>query len=228
MTLHAAIRDSLQERIHSGEWELGARIPDEVNLAQEYGCARTTINRALQALADDGLIVRKRKGGTRVNPTPARWAKFEIPIIREEIEANGSRYRHQVLENKILVPPASVRSRLHMQSGDEALYLETMHLADDRPHAFEMRWVNPQSVPEILNAPLDQISANEWLVRTVPFSTGDVSLAASSASETIARALDIVPGSAVFSIDRTTWLEETFITTAKLFHRQDYKLYMKL
>ena len=63
---HHKIRQMLKGRIESGEWELGALIPRELALAEEYNCARTTINRALQALADEGVVVRKRKGGTRV------------------------------------------------------------------------------------------------------------------------------------------------------------------
>ena len=139
---HTAIRESLQERIQAGEWALGDRIPDEIDLAAEYGCARTTVNRALRALADDGLVVRKRKGGTRVNPFPVRKATLDIPVLREQIEATGGAYRHQIIEQKMKTPPSSVRTRLKLTTGEKALYMETMHLADERPFAFEVRWVN--------------------------------------------------------------------------------------
>ncbi|MBL4673106.1 MAG: GntR family transcriptional regulator, partial [Arenicella sp.] len=82
---HHDIRQALRGRIESGEWQLGALIPGEMALADEYGCARTTINRALQTLANDGLVIRKRKGGTRVCEMPVRQAKFEIPILREQV-----------------------------------------------------------------------------------------------------------------------------------------------
>jgi len=228
MTLHLAIRESLQVRIQSGEWELGARIPDEADFAEEYGCARATINRALQALAADGLVVRKRKGGTRVNPSPARWAKVEIPIVREEVEALGSAYRHRLMQRKIKTPPAPIRSPLQMNAGDKALYLETLHLADDRPFAFETRWVNTDAIPAILDAPLEAMSVNEWLVRSVPFSSGDVAFAASNANETIASALEVEPEEAVFRVDRTTWLDDRFITAMKLFYRKDYQIYFRI
>ncbi|HBN93299.1 MAG TPA: GntR family transcriptional regulator, partial [Hyphomonas sp.] len=94
---HQIIRQSILERIQKGEWGLGDLIPGEASLAEEYGCARTTINRALQGLADEGLVVRKRKGGTRVCNMPVRQARFDIPIVREQVEAFGGHYRHQVL-----------------------------------------------------------------------------------------------------------------------------------
>ena len=227
-TSHATIRDSLHQRILSGEWALGDRIPDEIDLAAEYGCARATVNRALRTLAEEGLVVRKRKGGTRINPSPIRKAKFEIPVLREQIEASGAVYRHHVVNQKGKTPPSSVRTRLHLPPGAKALFVETLHLADDRPFAFEVRWVNTSAVPGILNAPLDVLSVNEWLVRTVPFSSGDVVFAAVNADHQVANALEVDEGAALFAIDRTTWLGDEFITTMKLYYKEGYQMYSRL
>ena len=59
---HISIREAIRGRITDGEWAPGAMMPGETDLAEEYGCSRTTVNRALQKLAEDGLIERKRSG----------------------------------------------------------------------------------------------------------------------------------------------------------------------
>jgi GntR family histidine utilization transcriptional repressor len=218
----------MQERIETGEWALGALIPGEVELASEYGCARTTINRALQALADTGMLVRKRKGGTRVCEIPVRHAKIAIPIVREQVEALGCIYTHQVIKSILQKPPASVTSRLNINPNDKAFYLETVHLANDSPFAFEQRWVNLKAVPNILTAPLDEISANEWLVKTVPFSSGDVVFSAINADQKTADFIDTRLGAAIFVLDRTTWYKKEFITTLKLFYKAGFQLYTQL
>lgn len=225
---HQAIRQSILERIQKGEWALGELIPGEAALAEEYGCARTTINRALQGLANEGLVVRKRKGGTRVCEMPVRQARLEIPIVREQVEALGASYRHQLLRKVEKIPPSSIRTRLGLEMGAKALQLDTVHLADGRPFALEVRWVNLQAVPQIRKAPLDEISANEWLVQTVPFSTGDVSFSAVSAGKEMADALECEEGTALFVIDRTTSLAGEYITTMKLYYREGYQLYSRL
>jgi GntR family histidine utilization transcriptional repressor len=225
---HHDIRQVLRGRIESGEWPLGALIPGEMALANEYGCARTTINRALQTLASDGLVIRKRKGGTRVCEMPVRQAKFKIPILREQVEATGGKYRHRIMSQKLKTPTNLVRTRLRIPDGKKALFMETIHLADDCPFAYEQRWVNLQTVPEIMAAPLDQLSANEWLVKTVPFSSGDVVFSAESADSTIADALQSNVGNAIFVVDRTTWMGNDFITTMKLFYKDGYRLYSPL
>ena len=86
----------------------------------------------------------------------------------------------------------------------------------------------PLQVPEILKAPLEKLSANEWLVKTVPFSTGDVAFTAVNADKEVANALEAQEGAAVFVVDRTTWLGSEFITTMKLYYREGYQLYSKL
>jgi GntR family histidine utilization transcriptional repressor len=225
---HQAIRAAVLDRIHTGEWPLGSLIPGEVELAEEYGCARTTVNRALRALAEEGLVIRKRKGGTRVCATPVRQAKFEIPIIREQVEASGGTYSHKVLERRIVMPPEAVATQLNLDRGIEALRLVTIHQSNGQPYAFEERWVNLQAVPTIVDASLDTISANEWLVKTVPFSSGDVSFSAINAADHVAEALNTKSGAALFLVDRTTWLEDQVITTMKLSYHEGYQLYSQL
>jgi GntR family histidine utilization transcriptional repressor len=225
---HHTVRQSIQDRIEVGEWPLGALIPGEIELASEYACARTTINRALQALADAGMVIRKRKGGTRVCEMPVRHAKFTISIVREQVEATGCQYQHRVITSMLKVPPVSVITRLNLQSGEKAFYLETLHLADDRPFAFEQRWVNLKAVPNILAAPLDDISANEWLVKTIPFSSGDVIFSAMNVDQKVATLLATAIGKAIFVVERTTWYKEAFITTMKLFYKDGFQLYTRL
>lgn len=225
---HHQVRQLLQQRIESGEWALGALIPAEMELASEYGCARSTINRALQTLADAGMVVRKRKGGTRVCNLPVRQAKFAIPIVREQVEELGCTYRHKVLARELEMPPSSIATRLNLSHEQTALRLETIHLADDTAFAYEERWVNVKAVPNILTAPFDKISMNEWLVKTVPFSNGDVVFYAINANQKVASSIDADAGSALFVVDRTTWSKNDVITTLKLYYKQGYQLSTRL
>ncbi len=84
-----AIRAEVLNRIRTRVWPPGALIPSEEALAEEFGCARATVNRALRELADAGVLERKRKAGTRVAALPVRKATLDIPVIRQEIAARG-------------------------------------------------------------------------------------------------------------------------------------------
>ena len=90
----------MRRRIVEREWRQGDRIPDEADLATEFGAARATVNKALQLLADEGLLDRRRRAGTRVAAAPVRKATFTIPIIREQIEQAGMAYSHRVVARR--------------------------------------------------------------------------------------------------------------------------------
>jgi GntR family histidine utilization transcriptional repressor len=91
------------KRIREGEWGPGSLLRGEVELAAEF--ARATLNRAMQEFPDDGIIERRRKGGSRVKLAPARQVAFEIPLVRAEIESTGAEYQYALLEDAVDVAP---------------------------------------------------------------------------------------------------------------------------
>ena len=91
------IRAEVLSRIRSKAWPLGTLIPGEEALAQDFGVARATVNRALSELARAGVLERKRKAGTRVAALPVRKATLDIPVIRAEVEARGEAYGLRLL-----------------------------------------------------------------------------------------------------------------------------------
>ncbi len=219
-----AIREAIRERISEREWIPGAVMPGEADFAIEYDCSRATVNRALQSLAEEGIIERKRRAGTRVKEIPVRRAKFEIPIIRLEVEGKGLSYKPKLITRQRTAAPAEIVEKLLLNNGTLALHLETIHLADARPYAFEDRWVNLEAAPEILNAPLKAISANEWLVRHAPYSSGDVRFSAAHADARDAKLLAAPEGAALFCIERMTWLGDEYITHARLKYAPGYEM----
>ena len=221
---HQSIRESIRRRLTSGEWLPGALMPGETEIAAEFGCARSTVNRALRGLAEEGLIERKRRAGTRILELPVRRAHFDLSLIRQEVESMGSTYLPQVVLREIVPPPKHIAERLKLDPSEPLLHLETVHLASGHPHAFEDRWVNIDAAPGILDAPLDKISVNEWLIREVPYSSGDVIFAAQNAGPREAKALNTLPGDALFTIDRATWFNDVYITAVKLFYPPGHEL----
>jgi GntR family transcriptional regulator len=65
-SLSGRVRDELLRAIHSDAFPEG-RLPPEADLAVLLGVSRTTVRAALQSLADDGIISRRRRHGTVIN-----------------------------------------------------------------------------------------------------------------------------------------------------------------
>ncbi len=216
------IRREVLARIRSRAWPLGALIPTEATLAQEFGVARATVNRALSELARSGVLERKRKAGTRVAALPVRKATLDIPVIRAEVEARGEAYSLRLLRCKLAQPPVPVLARLGQDVGD-MLHVETLHLASGRGFVLEDRWLNPAILPTPL-PDFAAISANEWLVAHISYASGDISFCAEAASDAAAAALGVAQGSAVFVTERCTWAPDAPITWVRLVHAPGYRL----
>src|SRR5690606_3281421 len=80
-SLHGRIYTELEDRILSGEWQPGARIPFEHELTEQYGCSRMTVNKAISELAGRGLVIRRRRAGTFVAAPRTHAAVLAIPDL---------------------------------------------------------------------------------------------------------------------------------------------------
>lgn len=157
------VRKEVFRRIREGIWPRGAVLPTEIELAEEFGCARATVNRALRELTEEGIIERRRKSGTRVKMLPDKQARFAIPIVRREVEERGARYRYALVHRQEIAAPDWLVPRIGLRRGQKVLHLQCMHYADNAPFQFEECWVNIEAVPSILEADLETIGPNEWL-----------------------------------------------------------------
>jgi GntR family histidine utilization transcriptional repressor len=218
-----AIRDDIRARIAAREWAPGGLIPGEEALAAAYGVARATVNRALQDLAEAGLVERRRRAGTRVSAGAPRRAVLSIPVLRAEVESLGKTHGFRVLSFLQAVPPAAVAARMAPLPGGPLFWIETLHTADGAPFALERRWLNPAAVPGML-PDLTRVTVNEWLLATVPYATGEIVFSAVSASAEDAAALRCEEGAALFSVERVTRTDAGPVTCVELRHAPGYRL----
>ena len=218
---YLSIRDTLYRRIAEGKWAPGELIPGEVDLAREFDVTRPTIGRALRELADAGLIERRRKAGTRVARRVARDARVVIPLVREEVERRGSSYRYRLLHRSVTAAPEHVRAILGLRTGEKAMHLQCLHLADGRPWQLEQRWISLAAVPQAQQESFETRGPNEWLLAEVPYSTAEHVFRAARPTAEDADLLALAPGEPVFAIERTTWLEDRAVTFVRLLHPGD-------
>ena len=218
------IQARIRRKIEDQTWSPGDLIPGEVALAKQFGCARTTVNRALRELAATGVIDRKRKAGTRVAKSRSRRVTAEIPVIRAQIEAQAKEYRFSILENRSLVPPVYIQKSLSLKTGHKALHLRSVHYADNKPYIYEDRWINTSTVEKIRQVDLTHTSANEWLVENVPFTSGEFVVIACLPGKTVINALELSSGEPVLESRRTTWIADKAVTTVALYYQSGHQM----
>ena len=82
--LYLQLRDALAERIAGGEWKPGAAIPNESDLAREFGVSAGTMRKALDLMEAERLLTRRQGRGTFVNDQTsdelaARFTNLRMP-----------------------------------------------------------------------------------------------------------------------------------------------------
>lgn len=65
--LYEEVANHILERIRSGEWSAGCRLPAEGQLAKEFDVSRSTIREAIRSLQMDGILRSKAGSGTYVS-----------------------------------------------------------------------------------------------------------------------------------------------------------------
>ncbi len=218
------VKAEILQRITGRIWPPGDLVPGEVDLAQEFGVARATVNRAMRELTEEGLLERRRKAGTRVRPSPLRAARFEIPLVRAEIEATGAAYGYRLLSRAEGPAPDWLAARLELPATAPVLHLTCLHLAGGRPYQHEDRWINLAALPAARAADFGAEGPNEWLIRAVPFSEVEISFLATAAAGPVAAALAMAPGAPVFTAERTTWWQGAAITHVRLSFGPDHRM----
>ncbi|MCP5152688.1 MAG: UTRA domain-containing protein [Ectothiorhodospiraceae bacterium] len=215
---YRAVKAHVLARIRSGEWPPGTLVPREEDLAETFGCARMTVHRALRELADEGVVERRRRAGTRVALPTTRTAPVEIPRVDREVEAMGASYRYLRLARATEPASPSAAARLGVPEGTEVLRVECLHHANDSPFQLEERWISLDVVPAAREESFADVAPNVWLLERLPWSDVEHVIGATNATRKVAGHLGIEPGEAVLEVERRTWLERRVITYVRFLH----------
>lgn len=213
--LHERIRASIERRIVSGEWPPGHRIPFEHELMTQFDCSRMTVNKAISALADAGLVTRRRKAGTFVARPHVQAAVLTIPDIQAEIRARGETYSYRLLLRRRRAARRKDAAECALARDGDLLVLRCLHLAGASPFAVEERLISIAAVPESEHADFVSTPPGTWLLAHVPWTEAEHRIGAAPAGRDEARHLGIDEGAACLVLDRSTWRGREGITRVR-------------
>jgi GntR family histidine utilization transcriptional repressor len=220
-TLHQTILSEIEGRIVSGEWPPGFRLPFEVNLAEQYGCSRMTVNKVMTQLAKAGLVERTRKAGTFVRTPRAQAAVLELHGIEAEVETLGLPYGYELLSRTQRQAALDDARFIDVPRNTPLLELLAVHRAGELPFCVEERRINVAAVPEAQTADFAQHAPGGWLIAQVPWTTAENHIQAAPASSEIAQLLGVARGTACLVVERRTWSHNGPVTFVRLTYPGD-------
>lgn len=121
------IRKAVNGRIESGEWQIGYKLPREVELCAIFDASRTTVRRALSALVEEGVLRRVKGTGTFVSrPQIFDRTTFFIESFAEELKAQGLSAMTEVLECRMTYADERVARMLCCSERDPVFKLRRL------------------------------------------------------------------------------------------------------
>lgn len=205
-------------KIESGEWPEHHPVSSENALAKEFSVSRMTARRALQELADEGLVVRTRGAGTFVAPLKSQTGLLTIRNIADEIALRKHRHHAeiQLLEETDAEP--GMATLLQLPQGSRVWHSVITHFENGQSVQVEDRYVNPLLVPKYLEQDFIGHTPHEYLCEVTPLTEASHQIEAVTPTKDQQRWLHLSGPEPCLQIQRRTWSRDGVVSQAVLTH----------
>ena len=151
--LWTQFRDALRSRILQGELEIGAKLPTEAELGDQFGISRIVVREALADLVRSGLIYKIRGQGAFVSARE-RDEDFVSTVLgfSDEMERKGLTVLTQVLVQELRNATADEARALGLTEADAVVALKRLRSVDG-----ELRLLVETAVPADLAPGLNRV-----------------------------------------------------------------------
>lgn len=225
------IRDYLLEQIKSGELRHGQRVPSERELCQRFGVSRMTVRQALDRLAWEGVLERRRGSGTYVAPPKIRLGLQQLTGFSEDMRRRGMRPGSRILLADVGEADPEAAAALGLAVDRRVTHLRRLRLADQRPLALECVQVPLRVFPDLVDRIQAAVRAGEaeslslyalFERAGIRLARAEQSIEASIATGEQAALLGVREGSPLLVLTRLTWADDgTAVEFVRSWYRGD-------
>jgi GntR family transcriptional regulator len=203
--LYLQVRDALAERVAAGEWKPSTAIPNEGDLARQFGVSPGTMRKALDLLEAERLLTRRQGRGTFVNDQASDELAVRYNNLRDQ---NGTHVggEVQLLELAEAAVSENECMRLRLRKHEKVHRIRRVRLSGGRPYMVEQ-----VAMPASLFPGLSECKepSHRIVVLAQQFGVllgkGEERIAIGSTSPEMAHTLRMQPGAPVLLLDRLVY-----------------------
>ncbi|HET8589838.1 MAG TPA: GntR family transcriptional regulator [Nakamurella sp.] len=140
--LYFQLTQQIEAAIAGGSVVAGARLPNEVALADELGLSRETIRQAYGQLMDRGLLARKRGVGTVVMNGYVNRS-LGLTSLYDDLRRANQSPSTTVVSRRVSPAAADVADALQVPVGTRVLAIERVRFAAGAPLGLLRNWLPP-------------------------------------------------------------------------------------
>jgi GntR family transcriptional regulator len=201
--LYLQLRDALAERVAAGEWKPGTAIPNESDLAREFGVSAGTMRKALDLLEDEHLVTRRQGRGTFVNDQSSDELAVRFCNVRK---ADGRKIVSQFKDVTVAEESADEmeRARLQLSANDRVFRVRRIRIDQDRPFMVETLSLPTSMFPDLKATDMPHVA--ELAQRHhILLGKAEERVSVEAAGSDVAEALKMPAGTPVVVLDRVVF-----------------------
>lgn len=140
--IYQAIARTFRDKVASGDWKSGHKLPSEEQLVEQLGISRGTLRKAIGMLVSEGILERTQGKGTFVASDKVSYPfAQELTSFAEEMTRRGQVFHTQVLKQEIELAQDWLLDRLGAPAGSRVLALERTRDVDGTPAVYMKNWI---------------------------------------------------------------------------------------
>ena len=210
--LYVKIRESLHEKITSGELERGQKIPSEDELATQYGVSRMTVRQGISDLIDKGLLYRRHGVGTFVTLPHIERDHSRLTNFFENSNLKGINTKVSILDLEVIPSTSMIAQPLMLEASDLVIHIKTLREADNILVTLHDSYLPHRLFPELVQEDIHNIDVEhlwaEFEKYGFPVKRAVQKLEARLADPELANVMHTNVGSPILFKERTVFAED--------------------
>lgn len=166
--LYLQLKEAIRQKIESGAWAVGERIPSERELCELYQVSRITVRQAIAAAINEGLLFRQQGKGTYVAKPKINQTLASVTSFCDTMLSMGLAPSTRILGWKAVPVDMQLAQILDLPVYAQVINLKLLGLGSGQPMV-----VYDSAFPYDLGMKLVE-KAEELQERGEPFSTLDL------------------------------------------------------
>lgn len=209
--LYYQLYNILFEDITDGKYQIGSLVPAESELMETYHVSRATVRRAMEMLANEGLVTKKQGYGTTVIANQPKNSLKRVVKYTKKQDRNHTAVFKKVIEQKIIPAPEEITKQLLLPPETKLVMLRRVRYGDTEPFYYEVNYFEKEYVPGIMQRDFSKESLRVFLANTyhIRWSQANQEIYAIAADDEMAQLLQVPEGSPLIAIKRISFDEQS-------------------
>jgi GntR family transcriptional regulator len=163
--LHAQAETILRKLIEDAEYQNGKVLPNEVDLAKKLAISRTTLRQAINKLVFEGLLIRKKRTGTKVAQAAVSSKSNNWLSFSQEMKVRGIPIKNFELHVTWVYPDETLANFFEIKTDRKVLKMERVRGRPEDPFVYFISYFHPRiglTGDEDFKRPLYEMLENEY------------------------------------------------------------------